>query len=757
MNNKNHKLFKSCLILINENNFFLAKVLITQEISQNGFQKDLAELLLHIEVSEENWISAEKTAFSLIDVNNKEAKSYNNYGFILYKLGKLDESIFNYNKAIELNNIYSEAYNNLGVSLAELNRKEEAIFIYEKAINLDVNNIDTLINLASLLSELKKYNEAKKYYEKAIQIDKNNPLLLNNFANLLKDIGDYGNAYLYYDNALSIDPLYIDALFNRTDLHRLTMNFNKALADINLLLTYEKNALNYCIKGYINRDLCDTEESSNSFLNALKLDDNYIEANWSFPFAKLVPIYSDQDIVQLIKEIENNLNKLKKWNDINKNIQNIESGVGATLPFYLAYLNGQNKKIFELYGNICIEVMKEWQQRNKVNITKILETNKIKIGIIGAHFKSHSVWHAITKGLVAKLNKTTFSIFIFDLGKNSDSETNIAKSNASAYYNELGDLYDWYKCIVESNCDILIYPEIGMHQLTYQLACLRISDLQICFWGHPESTGLKTIDYYISAELFETDDSKNNYIEKLLELPNLGTYLFKEINLNEKEIKLDIINLDIPVIICGGMLYKYQPMYDWIFTELVKKIGQVKILFFSQNIDWTNIFFTRLKNQFDKEGLDIDNYIFILDFLEKTAFSNLMYKSSLFLDAVGFSGFNTALMAIESNLPIVSLKNNSLKANLANAMLTRIDLRELIANDFDELFALILKLIKDKNYKEIIQNKIAKNKAKLYEDSEVISELEVFLVREYKKMNLYDKPNGISYPYQIKLDNCDRT
>ena len=124
MNNKNLKLFKSCLILINENNFFLAKVLITQEISQNGFQKDLAELLLHIEVSEENWISAEKTAFSLIDVNNKEAKSYNNYGFILYKLGKLDESIFNYNKAIELNNIYSEAYNNLGVSLAELNRKE---------------------------------------------------------------------------------------------------------------------------------------------------------------------------------------------------------------------------------------------------------------------------------------------------------------------------------------------------------------------------------------------------------------------------------------------------------------------------------------------------------------------------------------------------------------------------------------------------------------------------------------------------------
>jgi hypothetical protein len=121
------------------------------------------------------------------------------------------------------------------------------------------------------------------------------------------------------------------------------MNFNKALADINLLLTYEKNALNYCIKGYINRDLCDTEESSISFLNALKLDDNYIEAIWSFHFEKLVPIYSDQDIVQLIKEIENNLNKLKKWNDINKIDEYSSTKLSKTL--YNKIYNKQIKNI----------------------------------------------------------------------------------------------------------------------------------------------------------------------------------------------------------------------------------------------------------------------------------------------------------------------------------------------------------------------------------------------------------------------------
>ena len=514
MNKKSLNILNSCLMLINENKFFLAKVLINKEISQSGYRKDLLELLLHIEVSEENWNNAEKTARSLIDINSQDPKNHNNYGYIIYKLGKLEESIFNYKKAIELNDKYTEAYNNLGVSLVELNRKEEAIFIYEKALNLDFNNIDLLINLASLLSEYKNYNNANKYYEKAIEIDKNNPLLMNNYANFLKDIGDYKNASKFYDNAISLDPMYLDALFNRTDLHRQTMNLNKALADIELLLRHEHSAPNYCIKAYISRDLCLAEESNNSFLQALNIDINCIEARWSLPFAKLIPIYTRQNIDQLINEIKNNLNDLRIWISINKNLQNIESGVGATLPFYLAYINGQNNKIFELYGNICIEVMKEWQQSKKINNSKNLETNKIRIGIIGAHFKSHSVWHALTKGIVTKLNKNIFSIFIFDLGKNADFETNIAKSNAAKYYNDEGDLNEWYDCIVESSCDILIYPEIGMHQLTYQLACLRISDLQLCFWGHPETTGLKTIDYYISADLFETDDSRNNYFEQ---------------------------------------------------------------------------------------------------------------------------------------------------------------------------------------------------------------------------------------------------
>jgi protein O-GlcNAc transferase len=732
--NKKNNILSTCIQLINANEINLAKLAINKEISNSNYRKELLELLLHINVTEEDWISAEKTSILLIKESLDDPKIYNNYGYILYRLGKFKESTLNYIKAIELNNKYIEAYNNLGVSLVELNLKDEAISFYEQGIKLDGSNIDLLINLASLLSELKRYKDAEPYYEKALGIDKNNPLLMNNYANLLKDIGEYKKARKYYDNAIELEPMYLDAIFNRADLNRSTMHFNEALKDIELLLTFDENPLNYCIKAYICRDLCLTDETLHAFNCALSLEKNCAEAYWSKPFAGLIPIYSEHDIEKIIGEIENYLKEFKIWLTSNKYLVNIESGVGATLPFYLAYQNGHNKKIFEIYGDICSEVMKEWQYKNRVNSISIIENKKIKLGIVGAHFKSHSVWHAITKGLITKLNKTIFSIVIFDLGINSDSETSIAKSNADKYYNDQGELNEWYKCIVESSCDVLIYPEIGMHQLTYQLACLRISDIQLCFWGHPETTGLKTIDYYISAELFETNGSSNNYVEQLIKLPNLGTYLFKEFNLSVHDINSDIDSLDIPVIVCAGMLYKYQPMYDWIFTELVKKIGRVKILFFSQNNVWKEIFYTRLKVHFDKEGLNIHNYINILTFQEKNVFSNLLQKSTLLLDSIGFSGFNTALMAIENNLPIVSLKNNSLKGNLANAILSRIELNELVAKDFDEYFKIILKLVNNKSYKNYIQSRIKDNIFKLYEDCKAINEFENFLIKAHKKL-----------------------
>jgi predicted O-linked N-acetylglucosamine transferase (SPINDLY family) len=401
------------------------------------------------------------------------------------------------------------------------------------------------------------------------------------------------------------------------------------------------------------------------------------------------------------------------------------------LPFYLAYQSGDNKKILEYYGDMCCEVMKEWQERNEYKLEKPITNNKtkIKVGIVSAHVKKHSVWNAITKGILLKLNKNIFSIHIFNVGKSTDLETNIAINNSESYYHNVGELADWHKCLVDNNCDILIYPEIGMHALTFQLACTRTAKLQLCMWGHPETSGLKTIDYFISAEMFENENSDKNYSEKLIKLPNLGTYLFSLNNINYNVTEFDYFKKEyVPTIICAGALHKYEPKNDWLFIEIIKKCKKVNFLFFSQNKDWEKKFFERIQIVFKKNNLEINSYIQIIPFLDESKFSNVLSKGTIYLDSIGFSGFNTAIKAIEENLPIVSLINDRLKGNLANALLIRLGLRELIANSYEEYFEIINKLLYDESYRQIIIKKIQENKNIIYEDDEVIHALENFIL-----------------------------
>jgi predicted O-linked N-acetylglucosamine transferase (SPINDLY family) len=76
--------------------------------------------------------------------------------------------------------------------------------------------------------------------------------------------------------------------------------------------------------------------------------------------------------------------------------------------------------------------------------------------------------------------------------------------------------------ILDNQLHILVYLDIGMDPRTTQLAGLRLAPVQCVTWGHPITSGLPTIDYFISSELMEPAEGDNHYSEKLIRLSNLG-------------------------------------------------------------------------------------------------------------------------------------------------------------------------------------------------------------------------------------------
>ena len=70
--------------------------------------------------------------------------------------------------------------------------------------------------------------------------------------------------------------------------------------------------------------------------------------------------------------------------------------------------------------------------------------------------------------------------------------------------------------------DVIIYPEIGMSRLTVKLAALRLAPVQAAWFGHPVTTGLPTIDYFLPSGVMEPEGGEDNYTEKLVRLPGLS-------------------------------------------------------------------------------------------------------------------------------------------------------------------------------------------------------------------------------------------
>ena len=355
-------------------------------------------------------------------------------------------------------------------------------------------------------------------------------------------------------------------------------------------------------------------------------------------------------------------------------------------------------------------------------------SKKIKVGIVSNHIYDHSVWNAIIKGWVTKLDGNKFDLSIYYLGLTNDDETRIAQTNASHFFQGARSIDDWVGLILDGGMDVLIYPEIGMDQKTLQLASLRLAPLQLASWGHPETTGLLTIDYYLSTELLEPKDAQKNYVEKLIRLPNLGCYYepltVRETSIDEKKLKL---MPEVPILICPGVPYKYLEKYDWVLIEIARQLGKCQLIFFTQP-QWGGFELEkRLRIGFERAGLDFDEYVKFIPWLTRSEFFWLMKNSTVYLDTLGFSGFNTAMQAIECGLPVVTRRSPFLRGMLASGPLELLGLQELIADDELGYISRVLKLTRDPVYRVDICKRIIDRRQVLYKDMSAIHGLEHFL------------------------------
>ncbi|QWD83288.1 tetratricopeptide repeat protein [Polynucleobacter sp. MWH-P3-07-1] len=695
-----------------------------------SIQYNLAKVLSDIGSDNES-IPHHKKAVELAP-HNPEA--WLNYGKTESNLGRHENALIHYDKALSLEPGFVQALSNKSATLRELRRFEDALACAEKALAISPDLAEAWSNKAVNLHELGYYEEAITHYDQAITLKPDDYAAWTNKGVTLKALKRYEEAITHFDQALALKPDYHEVLANKGAVLNDLKLYSQAMACYDKALSfnpeYHQGWLN---KGITLKELNQPADARSAFKKAIELVPESNAAHWGKLFTSIPIISSSNESVQSLREVFiSDLHKLDKW-FCDDRLDGAHEVVGSTQPFYLAYQAQNNKDLLNLYGCICHRIMAHWQKVNMLERSIKKENTKIQIGIIGEQICNHSVWNAITKGLLLNLDTSKFEAHIFHLGTAVDNETLSARDKVKTFTDNQFSLLGLSKLILEKNLDILLYPEIGMHALTMQLACLRLAPIQIAAWGHPETTGLPTIDYYLSGELFESDFSQDAYTETLIKLPNLGCS-YSRLSISPSVIDLEQFGISRhePILICPGAPFKYAPKNDWIFVEIAKRLGKCKFIFFKDQNNLAEILKKRLNNVFQESNLALSDYIVFIPWLKSEQFYGVMKLADVFMDTIGFSGFNTAMQAIDCALPIVTQEGDFMRGRFASGILKRMKMPELIADSDQSYIELVIRLVQDKLYHSQIVNKMNEMKQVLYDDPEPIRALENFLLTAVK-------------------------
>lgn len=633
---------------------------------------------------------------SALDLNPRLVEAAYNCGVALHKQDQLDTAIDYYQQAIRLRPELAEAYFNLAHALSDVNRTAEAEAAYRTVMRLQPSNAAAPYNLGLIYKYKGKYTEALAAFAAALDIRPDYSEAHNNIGVIWRDQNRLDQARTCFERALAAKPEMVEALFNM---------------------------------GVVRYKQGDYANAQENFKRALTLKPHYAPARWFFHLA--LPMYYEReaDIGIFRDRFSNHLKQLVSEIDLDTpqaRRQALE-GISTFTNFYLQYQGLDDRDLQQEYGVLAVRVMAanfpQWSRPRPMPTVE--PGGRIRIGYLSSCMHGHTIG-VFLLGWLEKLDRRRFELFCYHVGDRTDALTESIRAASDHFFHFPGQVMPAAGQIDADRLHVLVHTDIGMNPVTLQLAALRLATVQCKGWGHPVTTGLPTIDYYLSSELMEPAQAERHYSEKLIRLPNLA--------LNYKPPALPSIpktrrELCIPenavVYLTTQSLFKYLPQHDDIYPRIAAEVPKALFVFLAHGEQQvTDLFAKRLAGAFASRNLE--TRCIFLPRLNHADFLSLNMAADVLLDTLEWSGGKTSLEAIACDLPVVTLPGSFMRGRHTYAFLTRMGLIQTIAGSKDEYIRIAARLGTDPELRAQVKDFIRSRKHLLFNDTRVNEALEAF-------------------------------
>lgn len=637
---------------------------------------------------------------SVLAKNHRNPDALAALGGVLLYLGQPARARERLRSAYRLDNKRPDIAMTLGLAEMASGNAAVAESLCRQAVKSAPDWADAHTNLAYVLRMQGRDGEAEEECNRALALDPDHPQTLVNLGTIAQNRRETAKAQDCFERALRAHPGDADARFGLADMA------------ISAGATAEGRAI-----------LADLIHEN--------------PRNWRARWLDLVglPLVYESE-AQLTVERRRFTDALDRIaGDIEEHLtddlSSIVGAVGFLSDFFLHYTGGNVREVQERYGRLITRVAAAAYPKYAQQLFPRHQNRKIRVGFASSFLYRHSVMksHACW---ITDLPRDRFEVVVFHLGPTTDETTEAIRKDAHFVdCSGLGQAQLIERVFAEK-LDALIWLDIGMDAKVQIPAALRLAPVQATGFGHPVTSGLPSIDAYLTGDLMEPDGGEAHYTETLVRLPNLSVS-YRMPDVAQAEPPEEIRQLKAAgrtIYLCAQSLFKLLPAQDGLVVHIARAVPNAVFVFIAHAAAQpTETFRERLNRRFAAEGLSPEGRIVILPRLSEPVFQAVNKAADAVLDSVGWSGFNSTMEALATGTPVVAMPGETMRAHHTCGILRMAGLDELITPDADGYVELAVRLGTDAMFRDRMRNATVERRGRVFGDPEPVNALAEWIER----------------------------
>lgn len=555
----------------------------------------------------------------------------------------------------------------------------EAFREYRKALKLQPDNIQALFATSWFYQQQGDPENAVAGYQRIIKLQPDNTDALNALGALYHQHGALPQAANYYQQAIHIKADFVDAHNN--------------------------------LGGVLQR-LYLTDEATDRYRQALQLEPDH--PSWELRIASLCrPVArsseeSDQYRSSLLKTLH----------------RFTASGFSATpeelvqtgpYPSYsLMYHGRDDRPIREAYASVfepCFPSAAACQPA----------TDKHKVGLLVT--KTHEdLFIRSMAGILRHIDTSRFEITVICI---TGREQHVSERLNCPQIQVLPvpeQITAAVEALKQAQFDILYYWEIATDPLNYFLPFFRLAPIQCTSWGIQVTSGIPTVDYYLSSKLVESEHASEHYTEELICADTLLTYQYRSHLPNPAKQREDFgFRRDQHIYLFPQQMGKFHPDFDAVVGEILRRDPQ-GILVILQGLWPTTA--EQLRTRLSSTIGEVVDRVIFLPRIDHAELLCLIADSEVLLDPPHYGGVNSSYDGFSMNTPILTCESPFHIGRYTAACYRKMGLADCIAPDLETYIEIAVKLGTNPQQRAAFSQRIREASHHLFEDMNAVREHE---------------------------------